>query len=115
MSAAAGGVVYVSEAYVRLCDLAIARGCPTPLSLLDGAFEVEIDSQWKAAINGHATQKDWRGVAIPPYGAAIEFNGWPAGLMDVHGGIFAAGECANENAFIEAIRAALSNIEGGKA
>ena len=35
----------------------------------------------------------------------VEYNGWPAGFLDAGGGTFAAGEGANPERFVAALRA----------
>lgn len=42
-------------------------------------------------------------VCSDDYQAKIKYNGWPAGIIDPRGGVIAAGEAANEDAFIAAI------------
>lgn len=42
---------------------------------------------------------------IPPFSAALEFNGWPAGIIDGHGATIASGDLANIFTLEEALRA----------
>ena len=42
-----------------------------------------------------------------PFTIYVEYNGWPAGVVDAGGGVIAAGAAANEDAFIAACREAL--------
>ncbi len=109
----------ICEAFGVLAELILAQGV-RDLHMQPGVYELAIDSRWKVAVNAHREPEAWGGAEIPPYSAAIEYNGWPAGLIDQHGGIIAAGECANENTFIEAMQARLaadgkaSEQEGGR-
>lgn len=64
-----------------------------------GLWTREIDQEWTIKLNPHGTQVE----KVPPYTAAVYFNGWPAGLIDPGGGIIAAGDTANEEALAKAI------------
>lgn len=46
-------------------------------------------------------------VCSDDYQAKVTWCGWPAGIITPNGGVIAAGECANEDTFIEAIEAEL--------
>ena len=70
---------------------------------LDGLWEAEIDEKWTVKVNGH----DFDVEKVPPFHALVEFNGWPAGIFGLDGGIFAAGEAANEDSFIAAVDEAM--------
>ena len=97
----------ITEAFALLADLLVKSGA-TRLDLRPGAYEIVIDERWKAVINAHAEPVLWGSASIPPYHAALEYNGWPAGLMAANGGVIAAGECANEDTFIAAVKAAIA-------
>lgn len=103
----------VSAAFVLIADLAVAKGCPMPITLHPGVYELEIDSHWRCWINGHKDPQPLDGIMLAPYSAALEFNGWPAGVIGVHGGPMAAGEAANEDTLIEALKRAIV-AAGGK-
>lgn len=45
------------------------------------------------------------GVTVEPFHCYIEFNGWPAGVVAPWGGVIAAGDVANEAAFLAAVKA----------
>lgn len=92
--------VRVSELFYLLVLLCQHRGHRV---IKDQVVKLEIDKRWTATMNGHRTVQQ----NIPPFGAYIEYNGWPAGVIDAHGGAIAAGEAANERALIRAVRKCL--------
>jgi hypothetical protein len=96
----------LSVAFVRIADFAVAVGCPTPLSTQPGCWSRAVDNHWTIHVNGHDEAVEHGGASVPPYSAAVEYNGWPAGMVNASGGVIAAGECANEDAFIGALEAA---------
>lgn len=101
--------IQVTEAFGRLAELGSALG--VRLNLLPGTWRYQVDDQWHIEMNGHKEALPNKiGVPIEPYQCHIEFNGWPAGVLDPFGGVIAAGECANEDTFIEAIRKATIRI-----
>jgi hypothetical protein len=51
------------------------------------------------------------GIDVAPFESYIEFNDWPVGMITPFGGIIAAGECANENTFIEALDRRIRALE----
>ena len=76
---------------------------------LPGCWEYQIDEAWWIAVNGHKEpvsvfrpQHPGVPVSVPPFTAYIEYNGWPAGLIDPARGTMAAGEGANQDAFMAA-------------
>lgn len=96
----------INEAFSEICGLAIRVGAKN-IKELPGCWEYEIDGQWWVAVNGHAVpMKCSHGGDVPPYHAFVEFNGWPAGLVSPAGGTMAAGEGANEDTFIAAVKLA---------
>jgi hypothetical protein len=99
----------VCEAYVLLAELLMARGAPLPLSDHPGVYEMQIDQRWKVVVNGHHEPVKYDCIEIEPFHVVAEYNGWPAGIFGPGGGCIAAGECANESTFIEAIKAAMPN------
>lgn len=73
----------------------------------EGCYEKEIDEQWWIAINPHDEKlKCSHGPVVEPFTMYVEFNGWPAGIVTMNGGMFAAGSAANEDAFIDALKRA---------
>ena len=92
----------ISEAFVKAIELAAACGA-RKINQLPGCWSHQIDGHWKIDVNG----KDVTVENIPPYHIAIEYNGWPAGILSPIGGIIAAGEGANETTFIAALDKAI--------
>lgn len=93
----------MSELFILLVDLAIKRGHKNIKGQL---LTLRVDDQWSYTING--SDKEWD--RIPPYHASVVFNGWPAGIVGANSGIIAAGEAANEDALIEALKAAGAEV-----
>lgn len=92
-------------AFEAIASLCIALG-QHPLTKHAGCWEQQIDERWWIAMNGHrAPVKCSAGAEVPPFHCYVQFNGWPAALFGPNGGVIAAGECANEDAFIQAVRA----------
>jgi hypothetical protein len=99
------------EAIIEMCDRLGVQG----IGSFPGCWEYEIDKHWWVAVNGHTepvkalsptdVKYDRPGTDVPPFTAYVEFNGWPAGLIDPTGGVLAAGAAANEATFIEACAA----------
>lgn len=96
--------------FLDVIEYAQRRGVTT-LKGIPGCWESQVDAQWWLAINGHAeaTRTTKGGEPIPPFSCYVEFNGWPAGLLDPYGGAIAAGDVANADSF----RAALSALTSG--
>lgn len=96
----------VSLVFMLLADLGI-KGDASPLHKFEHCWEKQIDERWWIAMNGHREpRKCSKGTEVQPFNCYVEYNGWPAGILDPFGGILAAGECANEDTFIKALRAA---------
>lgn len=98
----------LAEAFVEIVELGHRLGV-TNVKGLPGCWEVQVDAQWRFALNGHpdgSHAASWAPkVPIPPYHVVVEYNGFPAGIISPGGGIIAAGEAANEAAFIAALKA----------
>jgi hypothetical protein len=78
-----------------------------PINRLVGCLEVQVDSRWWIAANGHRTPtKCSKGVEVAPFEIYIEFNGWPAGMVSPFDGVLAAGSIANEAALVKVLREA---------
>ena len=82
-----------------------------PVNSLPGCYERQIDEHWFIAVNGHKESQKTKGgtggISVEPFHLYVEFNGWPTGYVTPYGGIIAAGDAANEGAFIEACEKAL--------
>jgi hypothetical protein len=96
----------ISAAFDEIAQLAIRLGV-VPLNAKPGCWEYQVDAHWWIAVNGHREAlKCSKGVEVKPFECYAEWNGWPAGSFSPAGWIMAAGEAANEDSFIEALRAA---------
>lgn len=99
----------IAAAFCAMADLCIALG-EHPLHKHEGCWEHQIDEHWWIALNGHPEKRLMRKLPhmepLEPFHAYVEWNGWPAGIITAFGGILCAGECANEDTFIAALRAA---------
>jgi hypothetical protein len=87
-----------AEAFGAILELADVLGVKH-IYKLPGLWCVDVDEHWTIRMNGHREEVG----GVPAHTAALEYNGWPAGMSQPSGGIIAAGELANENSFIEAI------------
>lgn len=100
----------LSEAFTRVCDLALALGVKS-IKDLPGCWEYQVDEHWWIAVNGHnGATRCAKGADVPPFRCYVEFNGWPAGIIDPYGGTIVAGEAANEDAFIAALDKAIEAV-----
>jgi len=105
----------VCEAFAAIAELCIALG-EAPASNQPGCWELRLDDHWEIAFNGHEESRlSSHGTAVHPYHCYVQFNGWPAGVFGPHGGVIAAGECANEEAFLAAVRRRMPGVTAGPA
>lgn len=97
----------ICEAFMVVALLCEARN-EHPISKYEGCWECTVDERWKLAVNGHTTPKlcSLSDQPIAPFDCYVTFNGWPAFIFNPYGGGGAAGEAANENTFIAAVKAA---------
>jgi hypothetical protein len=98
----------VTEVMDALAELHISRGLP-PLNELPTPYEYGKIGKWELVINGSREDATWSreegAVTIPPFTLYVEYNGWPAGMINPYEGeILAADGEANEQGLIEAIR-----------
>lgn len=89
-----------------LCDYVTVQG-DTPIK--DKTLTYRVDEQWWFAVTGadSATVTDPEGMPIflEPGTFFIKYDGWPAGTLNIHGeGQFAAGDAANIDTFIKALK-----------
>jgi hypothetical protein len=104
----------VTEAFGKIAKLAVLLGVKN-IRELSGCWELQIDEHWWIAVNGHREPvKNSLGDDVPPFEAYIQFNDWPAGLISPRGGIIAAGSCANENTFIDALDRRIRALEAAQ-
>lgn len=97
----------VSLAFVEIAKLTEALGV-SHINQLPGCWEYQVDEQWRIALNGHLEPtKCSMGMAVAPFHCYVEWGGFPAGeFHPVHGGFIAAGEAANEETLIAALKQA---------
>ena len=96
----------LSAMFVAIADYALRQGVKS-INALPGCWEQQIDEQWWIAVNGHREEcLTSEGTAVPGFSAYVKYNGWPAGFVDPYGGTFAAGEGANEDTFLAALKGA---------
>ncbi len=107
--------IEVGEAFHLIVQLYDATD-GSPLNEYDGAWVYRIDGSWTVAINGHDSAvhvgpDKSMDFDLPPYHMAVWYNGWIAGLVTPDGGSMAAGEGANEDTLIEALKAKLAETK----
>jgi hypothetical protein len=91
----------IAEVFSLFADWAV-KGGHTSLSERPGLFSATF-GDFTVKLNPHSEETE----NVPPYTLAIEYLGWPAGLIDPYGGVLAAGKeddlCAAITTAIEAI------------
>lgn len=98
----------VSEAFAKIALLGAALKV-SKINTMPACWEVQIDERWWIAVNAHHEEIECSTRdKVPAFHAYIRYNGWPAGILSVSGGIIAAGEGANEDTFIEALDARIA-------
>ena len=96
----------ISEIFAEIMAYAEALGV-SRLNQRPGLWRQQLDDDWVFWVNPHASRIPAdRGPEVAPYHCYVEFRGWPAGVVSPAGGEFAAGEAANEDTFLAALRAA---------
>jgi hypothetical protein len=100
-----------SDVWELIGELAIADRVG-PLNKLGAVWNRKLDDQWTLWINGTDgnlnTGEKGAPVALDRFYMYVEFNGWPAGYLNPHGGSIAGGEAANILTFRDALRAAVA-------
>lgn len=99
----------VSVLFDLIAQLCIGVG-EAPIK--DKVWTFKVDDAWRFAVNGKREPLDIAAADgcmgypdLKPYSCVVWYNGWLAGTFDPYGGIIAAGTCANEGTFIEALKA----------
>jgi len=102
------------EIFPAICELHSAEGLP-PMNVL-GLWQRPLPGGWYMAVNGsradvEVTPPGGMEAGVPPYHAAVWFNGWLAGILagmlhPVEGGFLAAGSAGNEQTLLAALREA---------
>jgi hypothetical protein len=97
----------MSEAFILCLDLALklARKLGRE-NIRDQFFELDVDAKWRIAVNAKNVVHEH----VPPFHVLVSYNGFPAGIIGAHGGVIAAGECANEETLCAALRAAGAEV-----
>jgi hypothetical protein len=95
----------MSEVFFEIVQLGMAAGAER-INELPGCWEYQVSDGWWIAVNGHREPKTCsKGAEVPPFHAYVEWCGFPAGIVGPRGGVIAAGEAANEDTLIGALRA----------
>lgn len=100
----------VEEALARFWELAGTlrkKDGVEPLGNLAGLWIRKVDERWLFKANGHREAID----NVPPFSIYVEYNGWPAGVIDPGGAAFAAGTLANIQTFNAALEACINGKE----
>jgi hypothetical protein len=97
------------EVMLRIVDLAKHLG-RIPAGEWDYRFAS--DPKWRICLNG-GTQPTWTPTdapAVERFYAYLEYNGWPAGIVNAAGGSVAL----NEDRIIAAIEREIAHVQGGR-
>jgi len=77
----------LSEAFLEIANLAERLGV-SEINKLPGCWEHQIDQRWWIAVNSHGFESECSmGTKVPPLSAYVQFNGWPAGIINPYGGV----------------------------
>lgn len=103
------------EAFMVVAELFGALGV-TDARNVEGCIEHQINDQWFVALNGHSEPCvcSKSNIPVEPFTIYVEFNGWPAGVLNPYDGCIAAGELANETTFIAAVKESIRTLIGDK-
>ena len=100
----------LSAVFNEIVELEIALGLKD-ISKTPGCWEHIVDEHWWFALNAHGeTTQCSEGAQVPPFTAYVMFNGWPAAMISPDNGTVCAGAVANEDALIEALKAARKGL-----
>ncbi len=98
-----------SEAFVAVTDyVGKTETRPLPMAQGEGCWEADIDDVWSVSLNGAITgpRTDSRGMEVQPFHCIVYWRGMAAGVLNPYGGSIVVHENANEDLFIDAMRAA---------
>ena len=75
-------------------------------------WHYKLDDAWEWVVNGTKVPIDvmpqgTMGCMVPSFCAAVFYHGWLAGVFSPYGGAFAAGDGANKETFLAAVRSGL--------
>lgn len=100
----------IAEAFALAVDYALTQGAEN-INELPGCWEADVDEHWWIAINGHKEPaQSSKGVEVAPFHWYVMLNDWPAGVIHPYGGEVIGGVSNNEDAFIEALQAAIAKF-----
>lgn len=79
------------------------------ISGMEGLWKHDLDENWTIKCNGHDKEIE----SVPPYSWSIEFNGFPAGIIDVMTGegIICNGEAGNEENLRKVLESKISSYK----
>ena len=76
------------------------------ISHAEGCWERDVTGVWSVALNPHDSPCECRGVEVAPFHCAVFWREHLAGILNPYGGAIVAHQNANEDLFIEAMKAA---------
>jgi len=90
------------EAFIMLGELCLKKG----LAPIKGKIvNFKIGDKWEIWMNGFMEKKEIKnGISMRPASAYVEYNGWPAAILDPAGGTIIDGHSVNEDEFIKIIK-----------
>lgn len=102
-----------SEVFNKMVELGLVLGVKS-IKDFPGAWVQKVDERWTFAVNGH--EEDFRvdepelgmTAILPPFNAAVWYNGWLCASLSPFEGVFFSGSSANEDTFIEALDRAIA-------
>lgn len=85
----------ITEVFAKIAELAHVLNV-TNIKDLPGCWQPALPDPWKLAVNGHeeamsAGDEEHIIIRIPPYEAAVWYNGWLAGLISPLEGVILSG------------------------
>lgn len=100
----------ITEIMMRICDVHRSLALPNLKEL--GIWQQQLDDNWSFAVNGTSLPQTVEsfgtmGAEIPPFHAAIWWNGWLAGIVSPFSGSMVAHpdhDGANETHFLRACK-----------
>jgi hypothetical protein len=94
--------------FEKTCELGMALGWEN-ISLSPGCQEHQVDAHWWFAINPHDVPVSCSkgGSKVPARCIYFQFNGWPAGVVSVQGGLLVTGGLANEETLLAVLEQAI--------
>jgi hypothetical protein len=100
----------ISQVFALVAELAQLDGA-APISSWPGLWERGIDEQWTIVANGHPEPMRYKNIEIPPFNHLVLYNGFTAGVFTPFDGVIAAGQEANEDSLIRALKRAIEEAK----